>query len=191
MTDVLTTIWDWIIRLWQWLVIAIVGVMSSSLFVYLLKQSKIPKLRYDGFGTKQNESGWKNEVRYFIKVSREGGEGEAKGVTGHVGIKNKLELKEGAWLHEHLRSVNIITYKYLVLFVTLEHKGKTIITFQGVHYKQPNEPDFEQQLADCSYENYKEDELVIEIYSSRGRIKKNRMEKRIKDIVKEARPIPP
>ncbi|MGA9150167.1 MAG: hypothetical protein WBZ36_06300 [Candidatus Nitrosopolaris sp.] len=74
------------------------------------------------------------------KVSREGGEGEAEDVTGHVGIANKLELKECAWMDEHVsRKVNITTSRYLLLFGTFEFEGKTIITFQGVHYKQPNE----------------------------------------------------
>lgn len=159
------------------------------------EQESIPSLAFNGFWKKKAEVGFPQGLQqYFIKVSREGGEGETEGVTGHVGITNKLELKEGAWLgggDEYVvRKVNIITNKYLVLFSTSEYKGKTLIGFYGTVY-DPNKPDYEAQLEKSSYENYKKDTLIVKIYASRGRIKKNHMEKGIEDIINEARPIPP
>jgi hypothetical protein len=72
-------------------------------------------MKYDGFWKKKNEDGIPSEF-YFVKVSREGGEGKAEGVTGLVGIVDKLDLKEAGWLSSNMRSVDIITNKYLLLY---------------------------------------------------------------------------
>lgn len=60
------------------------------------EQETIPRLVFNGFYKKKNET-FPSE-NYFVKVSREGGEGKAEDVTGHVGIKDKLDLKEASWL---------------------------------------------------------------------------------------------
>lgn len=153
------------------------------------EQETIPSLVFNGFYKKKSESGFRQEEQYFVKVSREGGEGEAEGVTGHVGVIDRLELKDAAW-HGNGRKVNIITIKYLLLFNTFEHKGKVHIGLYGM-VLDPNKPDFEIKLENSLYENYKKDRLIVEIYSERGRIKKKRLEKKIEDIVKEAKEIPP
>jgi hypothetical protein len=97
-----------------------------------------------------------------------------------------LDLQNANWLCDPNPSVNITIDKYLVLFKTFERNGQAIITFHGVDYN-PNKPDFEQRLQRSFYENYKEDELIVEMYSSRGRIKEKRLEKKIEDIVDEAK----
>lgn len=104
-----------------------------------LEQEKIPSLVFDGFWKKKNESGFRQEERYFIKVICEGGEGKAEGITGHVEIKNKLSLKQGAWLDDGMK-INIITNEYLLLFEIFEYNGKIIITFQSVDYVEHHMP---------------------------------------------------
>jgi hypothetical protein len=47
-------------------------------------------------------------------------------------------------------------------------------------------PGFEQRLDNKVYENYKDNELIVEIYASRRRIKEKRLERKIEDIVNEA-----
>ncbi|MGB6529484.1 MAG: hypothetical protein WBF33_15355 [Candidatus Nitrosopolaris sp.] len=126
-------------------VLKIVSVTASffgvgGLILYVLKRRNIPKLKYDGFWKKKNEDGIPSEF-YFVKVSREGGEGKAEGVTGLVGIVDKLDLKEAGWLSSNMRSVDIITNKYLLLFRILKNKEKTVITFHGIDY-DPNKPHF-------------------------------------------------
>lgn len=174
-------------------IIAAVGIPTAffgSIIVYWLTRRKIPKLKFNGFYKKKSETGFLQGERYYIKVEREGGEGEAEGVTGHVGIIDKLELKEAAWLNEYHKKVNISTIRYLLLFNTFEHKGKVHIGLYGM-VLEPNKPDFEAKLENSLYENYKKDRLNVEIYSLRGRIKDKRLEKKIEDIVKEAKEIPP
>jgi hypothetical protein len=54
--------------------------VKTMSFQYLVN----PVLHYDRIYTREEMSGGKgieSEKRYFVKVSREGGEGEAKGVT--------------------------------------------------------------------------------------------------------------
>jgi hypothetical protein len=105
-------------------------------------------------------------------------------VIHNVGIKNKLgEIK---WLPERHAHVNIVLSAYLTLFLIFERNRKIIITFPGVVY-DPNKAGYEQQLENSLYENHKEDELIVEIYASRGRIKKKRLQKKIDDIVNEAK----
>jgi hypothetical protein len=170
--------------------VAIPAAFFGSVIVYILQRRKIPKLEYDGFWKKKNERGIESEVRYFVRVRREGGEGDAEGVRGYVGIQNKLDLQEGAWLRDPNPSVDITLNKYLILFKTFEHNGKVIITFHGIDY-DPDKPDFQTRLEKSLYENHKEDKLIVETYSSRGRIKKKRLEKKIQDIVDEANQILP
>lgn len=143
---------------------------------------------FNGFYKKKNET-FPSE-NYFVKVSREGGEGKAEDVSGHVGIKNKLDLKEASCLSSNMKSVDITTYKYLFLFQLSKYKEKTVITFHGVVYNR-NDSDFEERMESSDYENYKDSELIVEIYASRGRIKKKRLEREIEDIVNKANDIPP
>ncbi|MFY9869924.1 MAG: hypothetical protein WAK17_09425 [Candidatus Nitrosopolaris sp.] len=99
-------------------------------------------------------------------------------------------MKEASWLSSNVKSVDITTNKYLSLFQLSKYKEKAIITFHGVVYN-PNSPDYEQLLENSVYENYKDNVLIVEIYASRGRIKKKRFEKKIDDIVNEVKKIPP
>lgn len=151
------------------------------------EQEIIPRLVFNGFYKKKNET-FPSE-NYFLKVSREGGEGKAEDITGHVGIKDKLDLQEAGWLSSNVKSADITTNKYLFLFQLSKYKEKTIITFHGVVYN-PNSPDYEQLLENSVYENYKDNVLIVEIYASRGRIKKKGFEKKIDDIVNEVKKIP-
>lgn len=50
---------------------------------------------------------------------------------------------------------------------------------------------FKQLLENSVYENYKDNKLIAEIYASSGRIKEKHLEKKIEDIVNEAKEIPP
>jgi hypothetical protein len=52
------------------------------------EQETIPSLVFDGFYKKKNKTFPKED--YFIKVSREGGEGKAEEVIGHVGMLEGL-----------------------------------------------------------------------------------------------------
>jgi hypothetical protein len=154
------------------------------------EQETIPSLIFNGFYEKKTET-FPFSENYFVKVSRKGGEGKAEHVTGHVGIKDKLELKEARWSSSNMNfNLDITTHKYLSLFALSKYKEKTIITFHGVFYN-PNEPDYERLMENSAYENYKDSELIVEIYASRGRIKKNHLEKKIADIVQEAKHMPP
>ena len=152
------------------------------------EQETIPSLVFNGFYKRKNET-FPSE-NYFVKVRREGGDGKAEDVTGDVGIKYKLDFKEAGWISSDIKSVDITTNKYLSLFQLSKYEEKTVITFHGVMYN-PNRPDYEQLLDNSVYENYKDSELIVEIYASRGRIKKKRFEKKIDYIVNEAKDIPP
>jgi hypothetical protein len=152
------------------------------------EQETIPSLVFSGFYKRKNET-FPSE-NYFVKVIREGGDGKAEDVTGHVGIKDKMDLKEAGWLSSNMKSVDITTNKYLSLFQLSKYKEKTVITFHGVAYN-PNSPNYEHLLENSVYENYKDSEIIVEIYASVGRIKKKRLEKKIDDIVNEAKEIPP
>ena len=171
------------------LLIPIIGIVVSALttivvkiIMYLLKRSTIPKLDFDGLWKEPNCKG--KITCYYIKVKREKGEGEAEGVKGIVGIKDK-ELKPSEWRKSKSEIANIMNHDYLLIFETFYDKEKKIIFFP------------ENIFADChqSYENnifnqYKEKTLEVQIEAKRGRIKKRNIKKNIDEIVNKAEDLP-
>jgi hypothetical protein len=72
-----------------------------------------------------------------------------------------------------------------VLFSTFYNDGKQYINFPGIELKQP-----EKINEHTPYDAYKQDRLVVEIESIRGRRKNKRFMKKIKDVVQEAKQVP-
>jgi hypothetical protein len=149
---------------------------------YYFKNKKIPKLVFDGVWKQNAYYG----VDYFLKVKRDKGEGEGEGVKGFVGIKDKLELNPSGWIKRNTET-DIVTYDYLSLFKTFEHKGHEIITFHTKEYLPP--PDDNNLYEKYRYPQFKDDKLIVEINAKRGRIKDKQFIKKIDDIVKEAKQI--
>jgi hypothetical protein len=153
------------------------------MLVSYFENKKIPKLKFEGV--------WKQNAHvgtdYFIRVTRDEGEGEAEGVKGFVGIKDKFELVSGRWIKRKIET-NISIYDYLGLFKIFKQNGKEIITFFNMDGLEP--PDANNLYEDYHYNHYKDDKLIVEINAKRGRIKNKQFTKKIEDIVKDAKPIP-
>jgi len=161
------------------------------MLISYLTNKKIPKLVDDGVW-KQNAS---VGIDYFLRVKRDNGEGEAEGVKGFVGIKDKSELTPSSWIYSRDKETDISIYDYLSLFKILEHKGYKIITFNiredSLH--PPSAPPDDNNLYENNrFTQFKDDNLIVTIQARRGRIKmkKRQFVKKIEDIVKEATQIP-
>jgi hypothetical protein len=173
------------------LLITIIGVIVTALtsfgvkiLMYLLKRRHIPKLACDGIWKQNTNVG----TDYFLKVKRDKGEGEAEGVKGFVGIEDKIGLNPSIWIDRNIET-DITTYNYLSLFKIFEHKGHEIITF---HTREISSPPDDNNLYETNrYNQYKDDKIIVEIEATRARIRKRKITKKIKNIVKDAKPIPP
>ena len=71
----------------------------------------------------------------------------------------------------------------MILFSTYDVDGKKCITFPGTEYSTRS------QKKDLEYDDYKEDKLIIQIESDRGRLK-NKQFKKIDEIINDAKQIP-
>ncbi len=173
------------------LLVALIGIIISALIsigvtilMYILKRRHIPKLIFDGV--------WKQNAYvgtdYFLKVKKDKGEGKAEGVEGFVEIKDKLGLNPSRWIDRNIET-DITKYSYLSLFKIFEHKGYEIITFHTREISSP--PNYNNLYETNRYNQYKDDKIIVEIEATRARIRKRKITKKIKDIVKDAKPIPP
>jgi hypothetical protein len=70
------------------------GVAFRPMLVSYFENKKIPKLEFDGFWKQSDYVG----MDYFVRVKKDKGDGEAEGVKGFVGIKNKIELNPSIWI---------------------------------------------------------------------------------------------
>jgi hypothetical protein len=172
------------------LLIAIIGILISALItigvsvlMYILRRRHIPKLIFDGVWKQNAHVG----IDYFLKVKRDKGEGKAEGVEGFVGIKDKIGLNSSRWIDRNIET-DITKYSYLSLFKIFEHKYE-IITFHTREISPP--PDDNNLYETYRYNQYKDDKIIVEIEATRARIRKRKITKKIKDIVKDAKPIPP
>jgi hypothetical protein len=144
------------------------------MLVSYFENKKIPKLEFDGF--------WKHNgfvgIDYFVRVKRDKGEGEAEGVKGFVGIKDKIELNPRIWIWtKRTRVTDIATYDYLSIFKTFEHKEHEIINFHTKENLPP--PDINNLYENNRYSQFKDDELIVEIVAARARIKEKQIKKKI------------
>lgn len=159
------------------------------MLVSYLENKKIPKLEFDGFWKQSDYVG----MNYFVRVKRVKGEGETEGVKGFVGIKDKFELIPSIWLYSRNKETAISIYDYLSIFKILEHKGYDIITFhirEDLFHPPPPPPDDNNLYENNRFTQFKNDKLIVEIQATRGRIKKRQFDKKIEDVVKEAKEIP-
>jgi hypothetical protein len=168
------------------LIILIIATIVTPLLIYYFDRRKIPKLIFDGVWYQNLHEG----TEYYVKVRREKGEGRAQGVQGFVGVKDKLDQNISRWLLSNLQTqteteTEITKHDYLVLFSTFYNDGKQYINFPGIELKQP-----EKINEHTPYDAYKQDRLVVEIESIRGRRKNKRFMKKIKDVVQEAKQVP-
>jgi hypothetical protein len=154
------------------------------LIMYFLNRKNIPKLIFDGFWKQNDYVG----INYFVRVKRDKGEGEAEEVKGFVGIKNKFELISGRWINRK-EETNISIYDYLGLFKICKQEGNEIITFFHMDDLEP--PHANNLYQNYHYTKFKDDELIVKINAKRGRIKDKQFTKKIDDIAKEAKQIPP
>jgi hypothetical protein len=76
-------------------IIVPVTTAASPLIRYLVKQTKLPELEFDGVWKEDSDTG----MRYFLKVKQVKGQGTPKEIQIHslVGIKGKLEPKTSSW----------------------------------------------------------------------------------------------
>jgi hypothetical protein len=161
------------------------GVAFRPMLVSYFENKKIPKLEFDGFWKKSDYVG----MDYFVRVKKDKGDGEAEGVKGFVGIKNKIELNPSIWIWTKKTVVtNIAIYDYLSIFKIFEHKGHEIITFNTRENLPP--PDDNNLYEDNRYSKFKDDELIVEIMATRARIKEKQCKKKIEYIVNKAKQIP-
>jgi hypothetical protein len=163
------------------LIILIIVSIVMPLLVYYFERSKIPKLVFDGVWKKNVYVG----IGYYVKVKTKKGEGRTQGVQGFVGIKDKQDLNISSWHFSKNKDAEITTHDYLVLFNTFDHNGNKIITFPNPEYS-PTAP-FENNL----YNEYKDNDLIVRIEATRGRISKRMFMKKIDDIVNQATELPP
>jgi len=163
------------------LIILIVATVVIPLLVYYFHRRHIPKLVFDGIWKEPNCKG--NSTCYYIKVKRDKGEGKAEVVEGFVGIKGK-ELKPSEWLKSKSEIANIMNHDYLLIFETFYDKGNEIISFPENIFAE-----YHQSYENNLFNQYKEKTLEVQIDATRGRISKRQFKKKIKKIVKEAKPI--
>jgi hypothetical protein len=150
--------------------------------MYFLKRRHIPKLDFDGLWKEPNCKG--KVTCYYIKVKREKGEGKVEQVEGIVGIKDK-ELNSSEWRLSNSKITHIIKHDYLLLFQTFYDNGNEIIFFPKNIFA-----DYPQPYENNLFNQYKEKTLEIQIEAKQGRIKKRNLQKKIKDIIKKAKPLP-
>src|SRR5688500_5734235 len=164
------------------IVVTLLGI-GVKILMYLLERRTIPKLVFDGIWKEPNYKG--TITCYYIKVKRNKGEGGTQEVMGFVGLKDK-ELHQSEWFVSKSKESKITNHNYLILFETFNHNGNEIIFFpENIFALYPQS--FENNL----FNQYKDDKLIVEIEASRARIDKRQITKKIKDIIKEAKPILP
>lgn len=122
----------------------------------------------------------KKETSYYVKIIREKGDGRAQGVQGFVGIKDKLDQNISSWLLANNTDVEITKHHYLFLFKTSDDAVNKLITFPGIEFSQKFD----------LYDDYKQNELIVEIEVIRARIPKKQFKEKIDNIVQKAKQIP-
>ena len=163
------------------LIILIGATVAIPLLVYYFQRRHIPKLSFDGLWKKPLFNG--KGISYYLKVKRDKGEGGTQGVIGFVGHKDK-ELTQSQWFLSNSQETGIIKHDYLTLFHIINENEKKIIAFpENIFTDYPNP-------SEINLVDYDKNELVVQIEAIRGRIKKRQFKKKIKDIIKNAKPIP-
>jgi hypothetical protein len=165
------------------LVTGVVGLIA--LFTYIAEQRKIPILYFDRVW--KQDSPQSRRV-YFLRIKRQKGNGRAQGVEGFLSIKNKFDMIPTLWWTSKQPVTDIPKSEYLVLFRLEDNEKK--ITFPSV-MSIPESQSYSlfANNGQFAYNEYSNEKLVVGIEATRGRIHKKCFNKKIKDIVKEAKSI--